>query len=130
MLALAELRALGAGQDQRVACGQIRPRQGTDERFLEDRQRRITVIEKGLRVELDLSCRRGQAMSGAVCHFGVFAVTRLERESHTGGMLAKRLERDAGGAELIAISGIDVAIPEVGAKPEPAGEIEDDLRIG
>ena len=61
VLALAELAALGAGQDQRVALGEIRPGEWADQRLLEVRQRRVAVIEEGLGVELDLTRRRGEA---------------------------------------------------------------------
>ena len=46
------------------------------------------------------------------------------------GAGAELLQRDAGRRELVAIGGVDIAVPELLAQAEPAGEIEDDVGVG
>ena len=44
-------------------------------------------------------------------------------------IVSERFERHARGAELVAVGGVDVTVPEMGAETETAGEIEHDLGI-
>jgi len=60
----------------------------------------------------------------------MFAVAGLERYPHPGGSSAQLLQTDAARRELMAVGGINGAIPELRTETEPAGEIEDDLGIG
>jgi hypothetical protein len=53
VLALAVERVLCAGQDERITPRQSGLGPMADERFLVSGQRRIAMIEQGLRIELD-----------------------------------------------------------------------------
>src|SRR4051812_11564967 len=130
MLALAELAALGAGQDQRKEFGEIRSREGADERLLEVRQRRGAGIKEGFGIELDFARRRSKPIGDAISRLGVFLIVRLQWHAYSTGILAQGVERNAGGAKLVAVGGFDIAVPKVVAETEPTGQIEDDLRVG
>ena len=96
---LAEQRRLRAGQDQREARRQVGPRHRADRRLLEIGQRRVAVVEEGLRIELDLARRRGEAARRAVrVRLGMFGVAGLQRQPHAAGRGAQLLQRDAGRA--------------------------------
>src|SRR4030095_17013468 len=123
MLALAELRGLGAGQDQRITLGQVGPREGTDQRLLVLRQRRVAVLEERLGVQLDLPCGRREAARYAVLLLGVLAIACLERHPHPARVFPERVERHAGGVELVAVRRLHVAVPEVSAEAEPGGQV-------
>src|SRR5690606_9415824 len=82
MLALAKERVLGASQDQGVALGQLRSREGTDQRLFKLRKRWVAMRQHRLGVQLDLARRRGKAVSDTVVRLGVLAVAGLEREAH------------------------------------------------
>src|SRR5215204_5740197 len=116
MLTLAELTALSGGQDQRVVLGEIWPRDGTNERLLEVRQRRVAVIEKGLGVEFNFARRRREPGWDAIRLLGVFVIPRLQGHAYATGVLAQGIERDARGAKLVTVGGVDIAVPEV--RPE------------
>ena len=106
-------------------------RDRADLRLLEVGQRRVAVIEEGFRIELDLARRRGETARIAVrIGLGVFGVARPQRHAQAAGGGTQLLKRNAGGAELMAIGGLDVAVPELRAEAEAAGEIEDDIGIG
>src|SRR5207302_1770983 len=92
MLALAELRGLRAGQDQGIAPGHVRARDGTDQRLDMIWQRRVTVLQERLGVQLDLARRRREAVRYSVLLLGVLAVARLERDPHPARALAERLQ--------------------------------------
>ena len=89
------------------------------------------MIEEGLRVEFDPSRGGGEAARHAICvRLSVFGVAGLQRNWHSAWDGTQLLERDAGRRELVAVSGINVAIPELRGKAEAHGEIEDDVGIG
>lgn len=98
--ALAELRVLGTGQDQRVALGQLRARPRTDQRPLVVRQRREAVFQLRLGVELDLARRRGEPARDALLLLGVLPVARLERHPYPapGSRAASRVSPPTGRA--------------------------------
>src|SRR2546428_13017098 len=85
--------------------------------------------QERLAVELDLARRGGESGRHAVLLFGVLAIARLKRYPDAARILAKRLERHPGGAELMTLGRLDVTIPEAVAETETAGEIEHDLGI-
>jgi len=57
-------------------------------------------------------------------------VARLQRYPQTSGAGAQLIQCDPGGSKLVAIGGIDVAVPELRAKPEAGGEVENDIGVG
>src|SRR6266508_5098353 len=130
MLALAEERVLGAGQDQREMLDQVRSRRRTDQRLFILGQGRIAVRQQCLGIQLDLACRRGETLGYAILLLSELAVACLERHPHPARLLAQRLERNAGWLELVAVSGSDVTIPEVATETKAARQVEDDLGIG
>src|SRR5438105_15737972 len=131
MLGLAEKRRLGAAQDQRKAHRQVGSRYRADLWLLKLRQRRVALVEKGLRVKLNLARRRRKAARRAVrVRFGIFRVAGLQRELYPAAVGAQLLKADASRRQLMAVGGVDVAVPELCAEPEPPGEIKDDVGIG
>src|SRR5437660_9162078 len=85
--------------------------------------------QERLAVELDLARRGGESGRHAVLLFGVLAVARLERDTHSARVLAKRVERYPGGTELVTLGRLDVTMPEAVGETETTGEIEHDLGI-
>src|SRR6266699_2266055 len=88
------------------------------------------MLQQCLRVQFDLPCRRGETAGYAVLLLSKLVVACLERHPHPARVLAQRHERNAGWVELIAISGLDVTVPEVGTQTKAARQVEDDLGIG
>ena len=130
MLALAKHCRLRIGQDQRKARREVRPRHRADLWLLEVRQRRVAVFEERFRVEFNLARRRSESAGIALrIELGVFGVARLQRYAQAAGGGAQLLQSNAGGAKLGAIGGLDVAVPELSAETEAAGEVEDEIGI-
>src|SRR5262249_183391 len=73
--------------------------------------------------------RRRKSLRHAVGAIGIFSVACLEGHAHARRIVSERVERHARGAELVAVSGLDVAVPEVGAEPDTAGATENDLPL-
>src|SRR6266545_7099264 len=85
--------------------------------------------QERLGVQLDLPRRCGESLRYAIVFFRVLAIARLERHPHPARVLAQRFERHAGRAELVAVSRLDVTVPEAVAETETTGEIEHDLGV-
>src|SRR5262249_25210888 len=131
MLSLAEQRRLGARQDQRKTRRQIGPRHRADPRLVELWQRRVAMLQKGLRVDLDLARGSGKAARCAIgVKLRVFGVAGFERQPTPAGVGAQLLEADANRRQLAAVGGIGIAIPELGTEAEPLGQSEDDVGVG
>src|SRR6516165_10709479 len=89
------------------------------------------MLQKGLRVELDLARGSGEAARRAIgVKFRVFGVAGFERQPNSAGVGAQLLEVDAGRRQLMAIGGVDIAIPELRTEAEPLSQIEDDVGVG
>src|SRR5215469_13183324 len=89
------------------------------------------MLQKGLRVELDLTRGSGEAARRAIgVKLRVFGVADFERQPNSARVGAQLLEADAGRCQLVAVSGIDIAIPELRTEAEPLGQIEDDVGVG
>src|SRR6516164_11615812 len=89
------------------------------------------MLQKGLRVELDLARGSGKAAWRAIgVKFRVFGVAGFERQPNSTGVGAQLLEADAGRRQLVAVGGIDIAIPELRTEAEPLGQTEDDVGVG
>src|SRR5215471_4637316 len=89
------------------------------------------MLQKSLRVELDLARGSGEAAWRAIgVKFRVFRVTGFERQPNSAGVGAQLLEADAGRRQLVAVGGVDIAIPEQRTEAEPPGQIENDVGVG
>src|SRR5262249_32305998 len=97
------------------------------ERLLVVRQRRVAVRCEHLGEDLDLARRRGKSPGRATLRFGESAIACLEGHPYSLRVLAQSFERHPGSLKLVTIRGIDVAVPEVVAETEPAGQIEHNL---
>src|SRR6201986_3263413 len=89
------------------------------------------MLQKGLRVELDLARGSSKAARRAIgVKFRVFGVAGFERHPNSAGAGAQLLEADAGRRQLMAVGGIDIAIQEMWTKAKPLGQTEDDVSVG
>ena len=130
MLSRTEKRWFRPGQDQREALHQIRPRHWAGLWLHEIGQGRVAVVEEGLRIEFDLARRRGKASGRAFgVQFRVFGVSGLQCHPHAPWRGAQLLKRDASRRELVPVSSIDVAIPELRGKAKAPGKVKDDVGI-
>src|SRR5271169_4428367 len=112
MLALAKQAGFGAGQDQGKGSDQIRAPKRADRRLDEIGQRRMTVIEEGLGPELDFPRWGGKtAWVSLVVARGMLDVPRRQRFAQSGRFRAKLIQGNTARTELMAVSGIDIAIP-------------------
>src|SRR5215468_10084187 len=110
MLCLAEQRRLGARQNQRKTRRQIGPRDRADPRLVELWQRRVAMLQKCLRIEINLARGGGEpARRASGVKLRVFGVTGYERKPNSAGVGAQLLEVDAGRRQLMAIGGVDIA---------------------
>ena len=100
-------------------------------RLFKIRQRRIAVVEKSLRIELDLARRGGKAARCSIgAGFGMLALACLQTHPDALRCGAKLLQRNAGRAELMAVRRVDIAIPELRRETETARQVKDDVRVG
>src|SRR5215472_7311154 len=89
------------------------------------------MLQKSLRVELDLARGSGEAARRAIgVKPRVFGVTGFERQPNSAVIGAQLLDADAGRGQLVAVGGIDIAIPELRTEAEPLGQTEDDVGVG
>src|SRR5450432_3520131 len=130
MLALTKQAGLGARQDQRIASSQVGARNRADWRFDKVRQGRITVVEKGLGPEFHFPRRRREAAwISLVVLRGMLDVTRLQGFPQSAGFGSKLIQGDTTRPELLAISSVDVAVPELLAKAKARGEAENEIGV-
>src|SRR5258707_1614303 len=131
MLALTKQAGLGTRQDQREGSSQVRTCKGADWWFDKVRQRRITVIKKGLGPEFDFPRRSWEAARvSLVVDRGVLDVSRRQRFPYSGGLRSKLLQRNAARTELLPVSGIDITVPEMLAEAETRSKAEDEIGVG
>src|SRR5688500_18264738 len=130
MLALAEPKGLCTGEGQRIAPSQLRPRPRTHQRLLELGKRWVPVVKQRFRVQLDLARRGVESTSDAVGHGREFSMLGFQPQADSAGGRAEALERHTARAELVAVGGIDVSVPEMVSQAEPSREVEDDLNVG
>src|SRR5262245_26466324 len=131
MLSLAKEGRLGTREHQREAGGQLGARQRANLRFDELRQGCMAMLKERLRPELNLA-RCGRKTLGVPEHIdlGVLGIARSQCDAHAGRLGAELFQAYAAGPKLMAVSGIDVAVPEVFGKTEPCGEAEDEIGVG
>src|SRR5258708_8308675 len=130
MLALTKQAGLGAGQYQREGGSQIRARNGADWWFDKVRQGRITVIKEGLGPEFDFARGRHEAaLVSFVVSRRVVGGTGRQLFPQSGGFGSKLIQGNAARAKLISVSRIDITVPEMLAKAETHGEVENDIRV-
>src|SRR5581483_4943319 len=90
-------------------------------------QRRVAVGGEAVRIDFDLSGRRGEAARRAAVFFlGIFLVARRYIDRDASRRVLQLLERDAARRQLVGIARVDVAAPEFIADAEALGELEDD----
>ena len=89
----------------------------------------MPMLQERFRIQLDLACWRIESTSIAIGHRGKFAMAGFEWNADTAWCCAQTLERHAAWGELMPVSGIDIAFPELMAEPETSREVEDDLDI-
>src|ERR1700730_9791149 len=130
MLALAKQAGLGARQDQRIGSGKVGARNRADWRFDKVRKRRITVVKKGLGPEFHFPRRRREAAwISSVVPRGMLDVTRRQGFPQSGRLGSKLIQGDTARPELLAISSLDVAVPELLAEAKARCEVENEIGV-
>src|SRR5215468_1879204 len=130
MLGLTEYGGLCACQHQREPCGQLRSCRAC-QRLPKIWQRVVAVLDEGFRPELDLArWRREPAGIALGVDDGMLAVLRGECDPDAAWFCLQLFQGHAAGAELLAIGGMDIAVPEVLAQAEPLRQVKDEVDVG
>src|SRR5215510_14742892 len=117
MLALAKQAGLGAGQHKREAVSKIWGYECVNGRPDNIRKRRVAMIGECLGPQFHLPRRRGKAprVSSFVQPL-LLRVNSRQLPMQSGRLGSKLLEGNAAGLKLLAIGGIDIAVPELFTK--------------
>src|SRR4029077_20977055 len=119
VLRLAEQRRLGVCQHQRESRHEVWPCDRANLGLLEIRQRRIAMVEKCLRIELDLARGSGKSARSSVCAGDrVLGGPCLQTHPDALRRGPKLLQRHPSRRELMVIRSVDIAIPELRRKAE------------
>src|SRR5580704_17382382 len=130
MLGLAKQRWLCIRQHQREARREVRSGNGAHSWLLEIRQRRIPMVKKCLRIELDLARGGGKSARSSVgARFSVLGVLRPQSHADPLRRRPKLLQGHPGRRELMAIRSVDIATPELRRDAQTACQVENDIGV-